>query len=56
MYHMGSFTYEAQILQPSMTFDGAMVWHLFADLFPDIDALLALTEARLVWMFTTGFC
>jgi len=43
MYHMGSFTYEAHT-SPN-TFNG--LWNVaYAALFPDIDALLALTEER----------
>lgn len=43
MYHMGSFTYQAATAPNTFDF----LWQrAYADLFPDIDALLALTEER----------
>jgi len=43
MYHMGSFTYQANTSPAAYNF----LWQTaYADLFPDIDALLALTEAN----------
>lgn len=43
MYHMGSFTYQANTSPSAFNF----LWQrAYADLFPDIDALLELTEAN----------
>ena len=42
MYHMGNFTYQANTSPAA----GNFMWQLaYADLFPDIDALLEITEA-----------
>ncbi len=43
MYHMGSFNYEAHT-EPATT--NGMWFSAYSSLFPDMDALLALTEAR----------
>ncbi len=43
MYHMGSFNYEAHTA-PATT--NGMWFEAYSNLFPDMDALLALTEAR----------